>query len=56
MQLIYYYKTMNNIKNLIEQNDLKSNYIKIFINESNCYNNLSNTSEKIINYFWKYNN
>ena len=55
-ELIYYYKTMNNIKNLIEQNDLKSNYIKIFINESNCYNNLSNTSEKIINYFWKYNN
>ena len=44
---------MKNIKNLTKQNDLKSNYIKIFINESNSYNNLTNTQEKIIKYFWK---
>ena len=51
--LIYTFKTMKNIKNLTKQNDLKSNYIKIFINESNSYNNLTNTQEKIIKYFWK---
>ena len=53
-KLIYIYKTMINFKNIIGQNDLESNYIKIFINESKNYNNLSNTEEKIIRYFWKY--
>ena len=52
--LISIFKTMKNIKNIIKQNDSESNYIKIFINESNSYNNLSNTEEKIIKYFWKY--
>ena len=53
-KLIYIYKTMIDFKNIIGQKDLESNYIKIFINESKNYNNLSNTEEKIIRYFWKY--
>ena len=54
--LISIFKTMNKSKNLMNQNDLKSNYIKIFINESNNYINLSSIQEKIIKYFWKYSN
>lgn len=52
--LISIFKTMNKLKNLINEDDLISNYIKIFINESNNSNNLSSTEEKIIKYFWNY--
>ena len=54
--LIYLFKNIKNFINIIKQNDLKSNYIKIFINESNNYNNITNTGEKIIKYFWKESN
>ena len=52
--LISIFKTMNKLKNLNNENDLISNYIKIFINESNNSSSLSSTEEKIIKYFWNY--
>ena len=47
---------MKNYINLTDQNDIKSKYIKIFINEINDNNTLTTTAKNIIKYFWNYSN
>lgn len=54
--LISIFKNIKNDKNLTEQNDLKSKYIKIFISELKDNNNLSTSAKNIIEYFWKNSN
>ena len=54
--LVTLFKNMKNYTNLTEQNNLKSKYIKIFINEINDNNNLTTKAKNIIKYFWKYSN